>query len=412
MNAEKYTRRIRETSVNVVQTRIDSVRRSDIVKTGMRVFDGKHIGVAGAIGSVNGKELEKKAVKALRRGITYPWQPAGSRMEKIRIPFDLPDENEFIIEMEAILEVLRSRYPELIFSNRGSLIESTTGIQNDLGLDLEYITRHLSVLLCFKHRNSISVMDCFTGFGGAFMYDRQTAIEDICEVCEAFEKPAALPGTGKMPVIFSVNDRLFLKKIILDLNGHQYGSGSSLLSGRMGERIFDESFSVIQTPDHLIQSEPFFDAEGTVNDDYIYPLIEEGVLKAVCTDKRTADRFDLPLTGAAGSEYDSVPSLGFPDMRIKDTGKTLKEILKGEQGVFAMMAGGGDFTPQGDFGTPVQVALLHDGEKFTGRLPEFRLSSSVFRMFGEDYIGSSTDSISRLTESRCIVSAMDVEKIE
>ena len=91
-------------------------------------------------------------------------------------------------------------------------------------------------------------------------------------------------------MIFSCDERLPLRKLTADLNGRQFGSGSSILSGRTGEKVFSDSFSLTQTADHLIRARPFFDAEGIVNEGYRYPLVEKGVIQAAYTDRRTADR--------------------------------------------------------------------------------------------------------------------------
>ena len=56
-------------------------------------------------------------------------------------------------------------------------------------------------------------------------------------------------------------------------------------------------------------------------------------------------------------------------------------------GIVVLMAAGGDFTPQGDYATPVQLAMLFDGERLLGRLPEFNLSSNVYDMFGKGFRG-------------------------
>ncbi|NLI02230.1 MAG: peptidase U62, partial [Candidatus Fermentibacter daniensis] len=69
-----------------------------------------------------------------------------------------------------------------------------------------------------------------------------------------------------------------------------------------------------------------------------------------------------------------------------------------------------DFTPQGAFATPVQLAMLHDGTRFVGRLPELRISSHLFRMFGDDWMGQSADDISAFYDSPSMVMRMDVEK--
>lgn len=129
------------------------------------------------------------------------------------------------------------------------------------------------------------------------------------------------------------------------------------------------------------------------------------------TDKKTAKKYNLDLTGAATSEYDGVPTLGIPELKIKESEKTAKELLGGEMGIFVLMASGGDFTPEGNFGTPVQLAFLFDGEKFVGRLPELNVSSNVFDMFGNSFRGVSKNTISPVLNSRFLIMDMKVSEI-
>jgi PmbA protein len=410
VNYEKYTVKRRTTTVNVVQTKVDSVKRSDIVRTGLRVFDGKCIGVAGALGGFDEADLGRKAEAALARGVSYPWEISGERSEKIAVPADLPDDREFVTEMDFILRELRLRHPELYFSNNGKLVDVQVSLENDRGLDLEYSACYVSLGFGFKHRDSTGIMDGWVEFDG-FRYERPGIMENLCRPCEAFGKRVDLPEAGTLPVIFSCDDILPLRKLLYDLSGKQYGSGSSLLAGRIGEKVFSHRFTLTQTADHMTRPRPFFDAEGVVNEGYRYPLVEEGVVRAAYTDRRTADRFSLPLTGSAGALYDSVPALAPARMRVEDTGQTLSEILDGEPGILVSFASGGDFTPEGRFGSPVQLAYLHDGVEFLGRLPELRISSDLFGMFGDGFRGCSSDSMSSITEDRHLVCDMEVETI-
>ncbi|MBN2220936.1 MAG: hypothetical protein JW708_01935, partial [Vallitaleaceae bacterium] len=49
---------------------------------------------------------------------------------------------------------------------------------------------------------------------------------------------------------------------------------------------------------------------------------------------------------------------------------------------------GGDFTPDGNFAAPVQIAFLFDGNTILGKLSEFTMKSNLYKMLGEDYIGT------------------------
>ena len=196
------------------------------------------------------------------------------------------------------------------------------------------------------------------------------------------------------------------------MHGLLYGSGGSLFAGKMGEKLFADDFTVFQSrnpQDDIVA--PFFDMEGTVNEGYRATLIENGVLEAVMTDKKYANKFGLSLTGSAGGDYDSVPSLSVRNTQIASTGKAVSELLDGRMGVLVWIASGGDFTSEGAFATPVQLAYLYDGEKLVGRLPELNVSSHLYDMFGKDFCGVSTDSLTHLCKMNLAVMNMEVTKL-
>jgi PmbA protein len=115
------------------------------------------------------------------------------------------------------------------------------------------------------------------------------------------------------------------------------------------------------------------------------------------------------LTGSAYAEYDKVPSLSRPYIKIEPENKTLKEIMNGRMGIIAVVASGGDFTSDGTFGTPIQVPFLTDGDKILGRLPELNVSGHIYKMFGEDYLGTFKDKA--LFGERGTVVNLNVKKI-
>lgn len=407
---EKYSSHTEELSLNVVQTEVDSVRKKDILRTGIRVYDDDKIGIAGAIGSYDEGDLTERAVAALELCIPYPYEPARDRTETVEPAYDLPEGQAFVAEMEEMLSALRKAQPGFSFSNRISLLAQDVRLENEQGLDLQYRSTSIDVSLVVKDRNSSNIIDAFAGFGG-WRYERAECLRICNMVCDAYHREADIEE-GTHPVLFLADDYAYRTKLIESLHGLLYGTGGSLFSGKMGEKLFADHFSVVQSRnpgDDVVG--PFFDMEGTVNQGYRATLIENGVLVAAMTDKKHADKFGLPLTGSAGGDYDSVPSLGVQNTQIASTGKTIAELLDGRPGILVWIASGGDFTSEGHFATPVQLAYLFDGEKLIGRLPELNLSSHLYDMFGKDYLGVSTDSLTTLAKMNLAAMNMEVTKL-
>lgn len=304
MIKEKYVKMLKEVSINIVQTKIESVRKKDITKRGFRVYKDGYIGVGGAVGEVDYRE-------------------------------ETLSEEEFVNEGEELLSILREDFPEFIFSNKIYLTEMETRLTNDVGLDLVHKDRVVTAGLLIKENTSVNVIDAFVMYADR-NYNRTKLLEIIRETLAAYKNPVKLPYEGKMPVIFMDKDIMPLSKIIEELNGYKVGTGASLFKDLIGDKKFNENFTLFQS-------------------------------------------------------YDTVPTLAPRNFKVEASDKTLKELLGGQLGVVALIASGGDFTEEGVFGTPVQLAFLTDGEKLIGRLPQLSLSGELYSMFGGDYIGKSKD---------------------
>lgn len=391
MIKEKYTNRVKEISVNIVQTDIDSVRKKDILKTGLRVYDKGYIGVAGAMGKADEEDLERRAIDNLSLKIPYPCEPSENLKMHLDYREDIFSDEEFVREADEVLKVLRDEFSDFTFSNKMYLFEMETGLTNDLGLDLLHRDRLLTVEFVIKEKASANVFDAFAIYATR-QYNREELLNIIREELTAYRNPVKLPKEGKLPVVFMDFDMVPVSKLIDELNGYKLGTGASLFKDFIGEKKFNENFTFYQSAEKEdLRFIEFFDAEGVVNEGFKYALIENGRIMSPYTDKKTAHKFNLPLTGSAVGEYDKVPSLSPRYFKVKSSDKTLKELLNGEMAVAVVIASGGDFTAEGVFGTPVQLAFLTDGERLIGRLPELKLSGELYSMFGEDFIGKSKD---------------------
>ncbi|MBU5437082.1 hypothetical protein KQI42_03615 [Tissierella sp. MSJ-40] len=391
MVKEKYIKRFKEISVNIVQTEIQSVRRKDITKTGLRIYENGYIGVAGAVGKIDETELEKRAVENLNLKIPYPYEPSSNHIEEVDYSKEIFSDEAFVNEVEELLNILKVEFKDFIFSNHISIRETETKLINNIGLNLTHRDKMMETQLIIKEKSSVNVFDSMA-LSIDRQYNRESLLNNIRESLIAYRNKVKLPVEGKQPVVFMAVDMLPLRKILEELDGYKVGTGASLFKDFIGKKKFNEGFTLYQSSqkEDLTESE-FFDAEGVINKDYKYTLIEKGKILAPYTDKKTASQFNLPLTGSASAEYDKVPSLSARNFKVASSNKTLKELLNGQLGVAVFVASGGDFTAEGVFGTPVQLAFLTDGEKLIGRLPELTISGELYSMFGDDFIGRSED---------------------
>lgn len=385
MVKELYQVKVKEVTLNVTNGEIDSVRKKSLTKSGCRVYDNGFIGIAGTLGEPTG-EIWEKAEKALAMAIPYPYEPNKNLVEH-RTNGEWMPESELIAKSERVLKVLKEEFPEFILSNKIIAQEETISLKNDLGLDLSN-TEHIAQCgLIVKEEKSPNVFDSFIGWDGG-SFDEDEIIARGRQHLRAHLNPVAMP-TERVPIIF---DSVTLTGILGDyLHAQKLKKGASLLCGKEGEKVFSEKLSLfVDRNDH--PNAPFFDAEGTVLSDGRMTLIDKGVLVRGIADKLCADEFGMELTACAEGGYDDVPSLYANPYALQlEASGTLKEILNGRDAIYLCMADGGDITPAGDYATPVQTAYLYRDGNLIGKLPEFNIRGNIFKMLGEDYLGTSSD---------------------
>ena len=390
MTTEIYKVRSKKTTLSVTNNTISAINKSDTEKTGFRIYDNGCIGVAGAIGKYNENQLADRAKHMLKFKIPYDCEPASdiSRTEDLSDSFTLTDE-DFVRSSGEVLAMLANEYPRFSFSHKIFYDESETQLSNDRGAGLSCRDKSVQFEMLVKHKASKSMMD---GIGAATIrgFDKDAIFSSLSEICACFEDEVS-PPEEKMPVVILINQEFQLQKFLTDLNGRAMGTNASLFSGKLGQKLFADHFSLCVQRGPREHYQCFFDAEGTVLPDDRFFLIENGVLKSPYSSKKTAKQYGFEITGSAGGEYDSVPDTSYGSIGVQPGDKTIKELLGGRKAVYVVFASGGDFTSQGEYASPVQSAFLFDGTSLLGRLPQLSIRSNVFDMFGKDFIGVSSD---------------------
>lgn len=378
---------VRETSLNVSMSQIDSIRQKSITKSGCRVYDKGFIGISGTLGDASEKTwAEAEANLALQ--VPYPFEPEKNNVRR-RDLRQLPmSDEQFIMAVEDLLIELRTRYPDFIFSNKVSITETEISMSNDAGLDYRDLDKTVTIGLLVKHKDSVNIFD--TGvMRQDRSFDKAAVLQDAEDMLSHFNTEAPLPAQDKILVVTQPD--LLLDKMLESLNGEAIARGASLFCGKIGSKAFNDTFCLYQDRSTEKMHVPFFDAEGLQNENDRVPLIENGVIVRAYTDKKNASLLKESSTGAASSAYDEAPALGSAPVSIAPGSKTLKELLNGEAAMLIAIASGGDYTGQGDFASPVQLGMLTDGEHLLARLPECNIRGNLFDLFGVDFVGLSSD---------------------
>lgn len=386
MMRELYRITENSTAFNITQSRIDSVRTKSITKSGCRVYDGGYIGVAGTMGEPDANTWAAAEHNLVYR-VPYPFAPeTGKRERDLRVGSF--DRETFLKQTETLLSKLRLEFPDFVFSNKILCTETEISISNDQGLSLVDKDRIYSFGVIVRAKESISIFDTFLQ-GNYRTFNENALLADARAQLSVFRTPAALPEGEELPIAVAASE--VMGKFVEALNGKFLGLGSSIFAEKLNTAAFNEGLSVVIDKCAVDDTACFFDAEGVqLTGDKLH-LIENGVVKRGYADKTAASRYPVSTPGSAAGEYDDVPNLEYARLSLEPGNRTLLELTNGGKCIFVAVASGGDWTNDGNFASPVQLAYLIDNGKLVGKLPEFGISGNIYEIFGENYAGVSKD---------------------
>ena len=384
---ELYQETIRETSLNITRWEIDSIRNKTITKSGCRIFRDGLVGIAGTLGQPTDTTW-REAEANLAEKIPYPydWAIGSVRGEDRR---EEPKDIETLTaEIADCLRICHERHPHMVLNNKINLVEVESRLTSDAGTDLHFRDRFTIFILLAKHVDSVNVFDTNL-VTLTRRFDKEQFLKFADDMLGCYETKAALPA-GEMPLLV-IEQGDILRKLVEELSGKKIGRKASLFSEKLGLPLFSDAFTLGRDASKEAFGEAFFDMEGITLPDDKMILIDRGVIVHPYADKKNAAEFGLAPTGSAGGAYDDVPTLTSGHLSIASDGRTLKELLNGELAICVVIASGGDFNSEGFFASPVQMALLTDGERMLGRLPELNISGSFYDILGKDFVGIAAD---------------------
>lgn len=383
---EKYTYIFKQSEITIEENRPKAFKKVDSLTNSFRVYEDGYLGVHFQKGALSDEEGFSKAREnlALKRPYKYSLESGKRSRNKCERIFT---DGELMQLCEECLKTLSEKYPRFILSGRFSQRQTDEHWVNEAGLDYENTDANVDADICFKHVDSKDISDGWFSLG-----DRDFKPEKLFKMAEhflgGFEKEVPFPDE----IIIQKQYYDLVGKLEQSLNAERLADGTSLISGKLGQKIFSDKFTLLHdVSDEECWHTNFWDGEGCVTDGDKRVFIENGVPLFGYSDKRTAEKYGVLHTGNADSNYSDIPNIGGIDARIKRSDKTVKELLCGRLSVIPVSYSGGGFNDKGDYVMPVHLAYLSDGENILGKLPPFTLSGNMFDMFGDGFIGVGSD---------------------
>lgn len=383
---EKFISINTNSQVNIEENKIISFDKSNLSTYSFRVGEDGFLGVHYQEGEMSDEEGYARAKQNLELKRPYPFELETGEHHRDKTERELTDKEIFSLAEET-LSHLHSKYPD--FRLNGSVRQRKTESRQENDRGLNYSNKDCSAHadFSFKHKDSKDISDGWFGIGlRNFEVDKLYSMAD--NYLSNFEKKVELPEE----IIVQIQYYGFLGKLSESLDAEKLCLGTSLLSGKIGQKVFSDQFTLCHdVTDKECWHDNFFDGEGVVLPGDKLAYIENGVVLRGYADKRIAKKYGVEHTGSAWRNYADIPANGNVTFRIARSEKTVKELLGGRLSVVPVRYSGGGFNEKGEYVMPVQMAYLCDGEKFLGRLPEFTLVSNMFDMFGKDFIGVGSD---------------------
>lgn len=285
------------------------------------------------------------------------------------------------------MKYLSETYPKFRFKIHFTGTEFERRGENDLGMDYRSQDYAIGVTGSFKHADSKNVSDGGFGFNMR-NFDEKVFRQVADDYFANYETVLEIPEE----IILDVTYYGMVGFFSGHLNGEELARGTSLFTGKIGEKLFADDFTLAHvTREKDIWFNPFWDGDGCVlpNDELV--LVENGVLKTGYADKKTAKRYNVEHTGPAYHSFTDVPGPGGLSLQIKRSEKTVKELLDGRVCVIPVDYTSSGFDEKGEYTMLIQNSLLFDGEKVLGRLPEFKIKTTIYDLFGKGFIGVGSD---------------------
>jgi len=208
-------------------------------------------------------------------------------------------------------------------------------------------------------------------------------VDDVLRQLDLSERIAPLKP-GKMPVLFIPKALgLLLSTFIVNANGKALQKGTSLLLGRLGEKILDERVTL--RDDGLVDFAPSsipFDGEGTPCREM--PLFEAGVFRNFVFDLQTAGITGNAPTGNASRSFASQPGPGNHNIRLAPGDVPYADLLADIQRgliVYQFLGGGQSNVLAGEFSVNIDLGFLIENGRIVGRVKDAMLAGNAFDAF-------------------------------
>jgi PmbA protein len=408
--ADALWRREEQTAVAFESGRLKAAGISEEAGLNLRVLSKGRMGVAGTTAATPDPEalvMRARASAELGEAVELSFPPA----------FPLPDVPTFfdraanaslddLIRMGRLL-VERVTRPDCQVNVAVEREVAETAVGNSAGARGAYRASGVAVTVDITRIAGDDVLMIYDQYVGADL-PGDAELEMLVRSIETRLVPAlkvVTPPEGALPVVFTPPG---LAAVLLPLeqalSGKTVLQGSSPLAGKVGERMFDTRFSIIDDP--LTPGRP---ASRPIDDECVPSratgLVERGTVRGFVYDLETAARAKTKSTGHGRRGFFGKPHIGYTNLIIgtRDGGQGIGALGGGlldgiTDGLIVddLIGVGQGNTIGGAFSHPVGLAYRVQRGEVTGRVKDAAVAGNAYELlkriggFGTDgrWLGS------------------------
>ena len=375
------------TPVQFEANRLKHVQSKQSTNVALRIIKDGRIGYASSTNLKESRKIVDSAVETAEFGMKAEFEfPSLDSYPEV-VTYDPAIRRVSTEEMtklgEKMISSVREKTPEL--QCEASISKGTVSVRliNSRGGQADYRKSIFSLGVEGQLIRGTDMLFVGEGQSSCHPINDISGVTEIVHQQLEFSRNNTSIKTGELPVIFTPRGvaSALAQPLMAGLNGKLVLEGSSPLTNKLGDKSFDNNFSIFDDPtiDFQPGSRPC-DDEGTASQRT--PLIENGVVANFLYDLQTAALAGKKSTGN-GERHGSLPSPSVSTF-VVSAGKTtfndmVADIREGLVVEFLMGAGQGN-TLGGDFSGNVLLGYRIENGKIVGRVKDTMVVGNIYKV--------------------------------
>lgn len=375
------------TPVHFEANQIKAVDSNESSGAALRLIKNGRVGFGSSSDLGNIDSLISSAIETSQFGAEAKFQFPG-KTDLPEVPVFDPSVNDVSLEEmvalgQHVIDELRAHSDEVQVEGGVSHSTSTITLLNSRGGQVSYARTG------FRIGFEATVI---RGEDMLFTFDGQSSVSPITDPSEmiaaiirqlAWAKDTATVETKTMPVILmpAAVPSILLSPLLAGLSGKSVLQGTSPLAEKMGEKIVDDRFTMIDD-----STLPWIPASSPSDDEGIasrrLPLIESGMVGTFLYDLQTAGLAGTQSTGSGERGLGSLPSPSAGVLVVGEGDTSLDNIIADmSEGLIveALLGAGQSNVLGGDFNANILLGYKIENGKVVGRVKNTMISGNAYK---------------------------------